>query len=62
MQIEAGKLNIGILALQGAFLEHEIYIKKLEYNTILATSFHPELTKDLSFHKYFTDICYNHRI
>ena len=32
MQIEAGKLNIGILALQGAFLEHEIYIKKLGYN------------------------------
>ena len=24
---------------------------------ILATSFHPELTSDLRFHKYFIDIC-----
>lgn len=28
---------------------------------ILATSFHPELTSDLSFHKYFSDICFNYK-
>lgn len=28
---------------------------------ILATSFHPELTSDLRFHKYFIDICIKNR-
>jgi len=26
-------------------------------NNMLATSFHPELTKDLSMHKYFYNMC-----
>lgn len=28
-------------------------------NNMLATSFHPELTNNLDFHKYFLDMCYN---
>lgn len=29
-------------------------------NNILVTSFHPELTDDLEFHKYFLSMCHNH--
>ncbi|NJD04025.1 MAG: pyridoxal 5'-phosphate synthase glutaminase subunit PdxT [Ruminiclostridium sp.] len=32
-----------------------------QQENMLATSFHPELTEDLSFHKYFADMCKSYR-
>ncbi|PRR86089.1 Glutamine amidotransferase subunit PdxT [Clostridium luticellarii] len=34
-------------------------IVAVRQGNMLATSFHPELTDDFQFHKYFVDMCYN---
>ncbi|RMD04461.1 pyridoxal 5'-phosphate synthase glutaminase subunit PdxT [Clostridium autoethanogenum] len=33
------------------------HVVAAKYKNILATSFHPELTEDLNFHKYFLSMC-----
>ena len=33
------------------------YMHQEDGRNMLATSFHPELTKDLTMHKYFYDMC-----
>lgn len=49
-QIEAGK-NVDILA------ELEGHIIAVRQGNLLATSFHPELTADTAFHRYFAEMC-----
>lgn len=38
------------------------HIVAARQDNMLATSFHPELTDDLSFHKYFADMIKNHAV
>ena len=61
-------MRIGVLALQGAFIEHEKMFAKLgvevlatvngktvaaRQKNMLVTAFHPELNGDTSLHEYF---------
>ena len=51
--------KIGILALQGAFLEHgrmlDGHIVAARQRNMLATSFHPELNDDPRIHRWFIE-------
>lgn len=40
-------------------LEVENHIVAVKENNMIATSFHPELTDDVSFHKFFIELCKN---
>lgn len=48
--VEATGQNVKVLA------KHNDKIIATRQNNILSTSFHPELTDDISFHKYFADM------
>lgn len=54
--VEKVHKNVKVLA------EVEGNIVACRQGNMLATSFHPELTEDLSFHKYFVDIIEEHKV
>lgn len=69
-------MKIGVLALQGAFIEHINILQQLgvevlarlpngiavaaRQGKLLVTVFHPEFSDDLRFHRYFLEAIISH--
>ena len=69
-------MKIGVLALQGAFIEHINILQQLgvevlarlpngiavaaRQGKLLVTAFHPEFSDDLRFHRYFLEFIILH--